>query len=102
MGGQRACTDEAFERCPQPKQRQRGNREHKQRPSPMCRGKPRGNTSEQGNKQQPPSTMLTGHYEGPPAGPLSWTDSFAILGHSSFIFRDWILFHSAVQPENPA
>src|SRR5208282_3747893 len=86
MGGQRACTDEAFEWCPQPKQRQRGHREHKQRPSTMGRGKLRGNAGKQGNKQQPPGTMLARNYQGTPAGPLSCTYGFTILGHGSSYF----------------
>lgn len=78
MGGQRARTDEAFVRCPQPKQRQRGQREDKQRPSPMCRGKPCGNSCEQANKQQPPGAMLNVELSGPAWGPA---ELFGVCGH---------------------
>ena len=46
--------------------------------------------------------FLTRDYQGPPAGPLGCTDSFTMLGHSSFIVRDRTLFHSPVHPENAA
>ncbi len=62
----------------------------------MCRGQRSGDSGEQGNKQQPPGTMLTRDYQGSPAGALSCTFSFTILGHGPFIFRDGIFFHSPV------
>ena len=48
----------------------------------MCRGKPRHNSGEQGNEQQTPGTMLTGHKKGPPASLLSCADSWNLLAHN--------------------